>query len=104
MLNRHFPWVRAVVTIAATTPAERESEMSRILVVAAAPLTAALVLALALQRPPHAASSPTLRPAAAVPASTSVSRRADDLWWVPPGFRLLNRLLARRSYPTMAWP
>jgi hypothetical protein len=78
--------------------------MSRTLVAAAAALTAAFVLALALQRPPHAAAASKLQPGAAVSATRSVSRRADDLWWVPPGFRLLNRLLAHRSYPMMAWP
>ena len=82
--------------------------MSRTLVViaaaVAAALTAALVLALALQRPSHAATSPKPQPAAALPATRSAPRRADDLWWVPSGFRLLNRLLAHRSYPTMAWP
>jgi len=25
-------------------------------------------------------------------------------WWIPPGFQLLNELLAHRSYPSMAWP
>jgi hypothetical protein len=77
--------------------------MSRTLA-AASSITAALVLALALQRPSHAAPSPTPQPAAAVPRTMSVPRRGDDLWWVPFGFSLLNRLLAHRSYPTMAWP
>ena len=78
--------------------------MSRTLVAVVSVLTAALVLALVLQRPSHAATSPKLERAAVVPAIRFVPPRADDLWWIPTGFRLLNRLLAHRSYPTMAWP
>ena len=27
-----------------------------------------------------------------------------EYWWIPPGFQLLDELLAHHSYPSMAWP
>jgi hypothetical protein len=43
----------------------------------------------------------TVRPASASPRFLT----AADLWWIPPGVRLLNQLLANgHSYTSMAWP